>query len=411
MLKVYFRWSFFMVRLAVINLKGLVKGIMKVIAILLILAMVIKVSKLMYHAVKKFDLESIILQNKLEMMSQNLNIAQSFQEEPSEKSELKKILVAELAVFSGAEEEIMEKENQEEVLEFENIENQVPPNEVPKEEPQEVVQDIAVQENVEKVPQENPQVATAVMEANNKKDVYTDTYHSVKIKNESKYALTEAMVTPDISYSDKKNIILYHTHTCESYTQTDNSRYLATGNYRTTDLNYSVARVGTELANCLAGKGYTVIHDSTYHDYPAYTGSYTRSLATVKNLLSTYNTVDCVFDVHRDALGSNSNYAPCVKIGEEQVAQIMFVIGTDGGGLEHSNWNRNLKLAIKVQEKANEMYPGLFKPIILRNSRYNQHVTNGAAIIEVGATGNTIEQCNGSMKYLANIIDCVMKEN
>lgn len=109
--------------------------------------------------------------------------------------------------------------------------------------------------------------------------------------------------------------------------------------------------------------------------------------------------------------GSNSNYAPCVKIGDEQVAQMMFVIGTDGGGLNHPNWNRNLKLAIKLQEKANEMYPGLFKPIILRNSRYNQHVTNGAAIIEVGATGNTIEQCNNSMKYLASVIDSVMKEN
>ncbi len=108
--------------------------------------------------------------------------------------------------------------------------------------------------------------------------------------------------------------------------------------------------------------------------------------------------------------GSNSNYAPCVKIGEETVAQLMFVIGSDGGGLSHSNWNRNLKLAIKVQEKANQMYPGLFKPIILRNSRYNQHVTGGAAIIEVGATGNTIEQCNGSMKYLANVIEAVMKE-
>ena len=109
--------------------------------------------------------------------------------------------------------------------------------------------------------------------------------------------------------------------------------------------------------------------------------------------------------------GSNSNYAPCVKIGEETVAQLMFVIGTNGGGLEHPNWNNNLKLAIKIQEKANEMYPGLFKPIVLRNSRYNQHVTNGAAIIEVGATGNTIEQCNGSMKFLANVIDEVMKEN
>ena len=41
-----------------------------------------------------------------------------------------------------------------------------------------------------------------------------------------------------------------------------------------------------------------------------------------------------------------------------------------------------------MQEKANELYPGLFKPIILRNSRYNQHLAKAACIIEVGATGN-----------------------
>lgn len=108
--------------------------------------------------------------------------------------------------------------------------------------------------------------------------------------------------------------------------------------------------------------------------------------------------------------GNNSGYAPCVKINEAQVAQLMFVIGTDGGGLEHPNWKNNLKLAVKIQKTANEMYPGLFKPIILRNSRYNQHVTNGSAIIEVGATGNTLEECIGSMKYLANVLDAVMKE-
>ena len=112
--------------------------------------------------------------------------------------------------------------------------------------------------------------------------------------------------------------------------------------------------------------------------------------------------------MHRDAL-SNSNYGPTVRLGNETVSQIMFVIGTDGGGLEHPNWLYNFKLAIKLQEKANEMYPGLFKPIILRNSRYNQHVAKGACIIEVGATGNTIEQCNSSMKYLANVIKEVMK--
>ena len=63
----------------------------------------------------------------------------------------------------------------------------------------------------------------------------------------------------------------------------------------------------------------------------------------------------------------------------------------------------------KLQEKANELYPGLFRPIIVRNSRYNQHLTKAAVIIEVGATGNTLEQCLVSMKYLAKVISEVMK--
>lgn len=62
-----------------------------------------------------------------------------------------------------------------------------------------------------------------------------------------------------------------------------------------------------------------------------------------------------------------------------------------------------------MQEKAEEMYPGLFKPIMLTKSRYNQHAGKYASIIEVGATGNTIEQCNTSMKYLAKVIEEVLK--
>ena len=104
-----------------------------------------------------------------------------------------------------------------------------------------------------------------------------------------------------------------------------------------------------------------------------------------------------------------STYAPTIQIGDETVAQVMFVLGTDGGNLEHPEWRKNLANAIKIQEKANELYPGFFKPIIVRNSRYNQHVSNGACIIEVGATGNTLEQCDISMKYLAIVLSEVMK--
>lgn len=184
--------------------------------------------------------------------------------------------------------------------------------------------------------------------------------------------------------------------------------YDATGNYRTTDLNYSVARVGTELTNYLKEKGFNVTHNTTYHDYPAYSGSYARSLNTLEGLLEGKNT-QLVFDLHRDAVGSSNEYAPTIKINDNYVAQIMFVIGTNGGGLEHPNWVQNLKIAVKIQEKANEMYPGLFRPIIIRNSRYNQHLTNGSSIIEVGATGNTMEQCILSMQCLSNVFAEICK--
>ena len=234
----------------------------------------------------------------------------------------------------------------------------------------------------------------------------TDTYGKVQIRNQTGYVLSEDILTPNIEVNNK-NIIIFHTHTCESYTPTEQNQYEASGSYRTTDLTHSVARVGDELTDYLQNFGYNVTHDKTFHDFPAYTGSYARSLKTVEAIKQS-NDADVIIDLHRDAIGSNSNYAPTVKIGEDYAAQLMFVIGTDGGGLWHPNWQQNLKFAVKVQEKAEELYPGLFKPIIVRNSRYNQHVSKAATIIEVGATGNTLEQSITSMKYLSKVLNEVV---
>lgn len=151
------------------------------------------------------------------------------------------------------------------------------------------------------------------------------TYKNVKIKNQTSYTLTEEMLNPDIII-ENKNIILFHTHSCESYTSSDKYPYTPTGTFRTTDLNFTVVRVGTELENQLKQYQYNVIHNTDYHDYPSYNGSYTRSLATVENILKT-NPSDIIIDVHRDAVGSRSDYAPTVKIGDtDEAAQIMFVI-------------------------------------------------------------------------------------
>ena len=250
-------------------------------------------------------------------------------------------------------------------------------------------------------------VETEIVTQNPISESYNVEINGVKIKNETSFQIDNTILENTLEMN-KENVIIFHTHTCESYTPSEQYQYQQTGNFRTTDLNYTVSRVGDELTNYLLGFGFNVNHDKTYHDYPAYTGSYTRSLESVTNDLKTFSS-DIIIDLHRDAIGSKSNYDPSVKIGEDVAAQLMFVIGTNGGGLYHPNWKSNLQFAIELQQKANEMYPGLFKPVIVRNSRYNQHLGKAACIIEVGATGNTLEQCLNSMKYLSKVLDEYLK--
>ena len=304
-----------------------------------------------------------------------------------EEEEIESIVGRLLSIELAQIEEI-EKENiknyTEEDAELENIQNE----------------EIEVEQKIEEVA---TNLATEIVTQNPIAESYNVEINGVKIKNETSFEINEGTLNTGLEIN-KEKVLIFHTHTCESYTPSEQYPYQQTGNFRTTDLNYSVSKVGDELSNYLLGYGFNVTHDKTYHDYPAYSGSYTRSATTVENILKT-NASDIIIDLHRDAIGSKSNYDPSVKIGEDVVAQLMFVIGTNGGGLYHPNWQQNLKFAIELQQKANEMYPGLFKPMIVRNSRYNQHLGKAACIIEVGATGNTLEQCLTSMKYLAKVLD------
>ena len=308
--------------------------------------------------------------------------------ETSQNNYLEQFLQTEISSIKGIQEA-------EEVVEVEDKnENQ-----------NEITQNAEIKNDVQLAQSTNAQ--TEVVTPNPISENYNVQYGNVKIKNQTTYNLTEGILKPDIKI-DNKNIVIFHTHSCESYTSSEKYPYTQTGNFRTTDLKYTVTQVGSELENYLKKYNLNVVHDTSYHDYPSYTGSYTRSLKTVENILQTTPS-DIIIDLHRDAIGSRADYAPTVKIGDDYAAQIMFVIGTNEGGLYHPNWNQNLKFAVKVQQKAEEMYPGLFKPMMVTKSRYNQHTGKYANIMEVGATGNTLEQCLTSMKYLSAVLNEVMK--
>ena len=390
-----------MINLTVLNIKDIIKSLVKFIAIIIFVIICTR----LFNLVKDIDLKELInnkfktIEGKtyLEVINDNISILKGKVNQNINIDENNNNEKSSLSIFNFFD-NILNKE----ISLFayvDNISNQKSESNFN-----------GNKKNEDEIKYANGKDAkTEVIEENNKKDTYNKIYNGVKIKNESKYKLTEEDLKPDIDFKNKEDIVIYHTHTCESYTKTEKYTYKSSGNFRTADLNYSVARVGEELKKYLDKYGFNVIHNKTYHDYPKYNGSYTRSLETIEKILKT-SKASLVIDLHRDALGSNSKYAPSVKINGEEAAQLMFVIGTDGGGLKHDKWKKNLKLAIKIQEKANEMYPGLFKPIIVRNSRYNQHVSEGACIIEVGATGNTLEQCLVSMKYLSSVIFEVMKE-
>lgn len=205
----------------------------------------------------------------------------------------------------------------------------------------------------------------------------------------------------DIVINNNLKFLLFHTHATESYTFKDTTNV---ANYRTIDKRYNMVSVGNVLYERLKAKGYDCVHDEELHDYPSYNGAYKSSLATVEKYIQNQK-YDFVIDIHRDALSSNLGFRPTVNINGESVAKLMFVVGTNACGLSHDDWMKNLKLAIMIQNRANEMYPGFFRDLNLSKSRYNQHVSNGAFIIEVGATGNTLEEAQNAMKYLANVID------
>lgn len=206
-------------------------------------------------------------------------------------------------------------------------------------------------------------------------------------------------------------ILIYHTHGSEAYTQTEQERYVESDAYRTTDCAHNVVRVGEEMASMFRAQGFEVVHDTTLYDYPVYNGAYERSRAGVEKWLAQYPTIRFVLDVHRDALVSadGAAYKLVAQEGEEKVAQVMLVVGSGDSGLEHPNWRANLALAVKLQLALTDRYDQLARPITLRASRFNQHLSSGALLVEVGGHGNTLEEAVAGGRMFARTVGAALK--
>ena len=198
-------------------------------------------------------------------------------------------------------------------------------------------------------------------------------------------------------------ILMYCTHTSETYKNSENFVFKYSGNYRTKNAKYNMLSVANIMSKTLLDKGLNVVFDTTAHDYTSYDNSYTNSLRTIEKNLKKYSRFGMTIDVHRDA-AADLSFAPKTTINGKKVAQLMLVIGVGYEGFPNKNWEENLSLALHIAKLGEEMYPGLFRQVLVRDSRYNQHVSPGSILVEVGATGNTLEEAYYGARCFANII-------
>ena len=215
----------------------------------------------------------------------------------------------------------------------------------------------------------------------------------------------------DLKLGAGPQILIVHTHGSEAYTQDEQDVYVESDPYRTTDCTKNVVRVGEEIAQVFRSQGFEVVHDTTLYDYPAYNGAYERSCAGVEKWLEQYPTIKLVLDVHRDALVSadGAAYKLVSEVEGQKVAQVMLVVGSNDSGMEHPNWRENLALAVKLQLELTRDWGQLARPITLRSSRYNQHLSPGSLLVEVGGHGNTLQEAIAGARLFAQSIGQVLK--
>jgi len=237
-------------------------------------------------------------------------------------------------------------------------------------------------------------------------------YQKIYIKNGTGLSIdlkTELLTPPKLKISTTNNpqVLIVHTHSTECYMPEERGYYTDTDPTRTTNKSQNITAVGDVLKAALDKKGINTVHATEYHDYPEYSGSYGRAEKTIKKYLEKYPTIKVVIDLHRDSITdeSNNKTALVTEINGKKAAQVMLVSGCQSGSVTgFPNWKENFRLAIRLQQTMEVMYPTLARPILFTPRKYNQHLTTGSLLIECGTEANTLSQAKYSAELLADAL-------
>lgn len=212
--------------------------------------------------------------------------------------------------------------------------------------------------------------------------------------------------TPDIAVkkdSDKPQVLIMHTHTTESYMPYDLGYYSTDWATRSDDKKLNMVAVGKVITKELNKAGIKTVHSDKIHDHD-YSAAYDLSCETVEEYLEKYPSIKVVLDIHRDAITDDdgTKLKPTVEIKGKNAAQLLIISGCEEGKVtDYPDWEYNLRFAVRLQKQLADDYPGLVRPMHFAIKKYNQHLTHGSLLIEMGSEANTLDEAKYSAKLLS----------
>lgn len=199
----------------------------------------------------------------------------------------------------------------------------------------------------------------------------------------------------NIKKTNEPQVLILHTHTSESYMMHDKDFFYESFYPRSLNNSENITEVGKTITETLIKNGINALHSTVYHDNPSYNGSYSRAAQTIKQYLEQYPSIQVVIDIHRDSLGlkESGKIKPVFTYQDKKASQLMIISGCDPDEtLGFPNWRKNLSLALRLQKYCESMFPGITRPLNFAKVKYNEHLTPGSLLIEIGSEVNTLQE-------------------
>ena len=208
--------------------------------------------------------------------------------------------------------------------------------------------------------------------------------------------LRAAVTTQNLPFAVEKNsalpqVLIMHTHATESYQTWPDPVFDPGYTARSKSTALNMCAVGEKMAQVLNAAGIRTLHDETLYDAPGYTDSYKRSRAGVQTYLERYPSIKVVLDVHRDAIEDSDG----TRVG-------------NGSSIALPNWRLNLRFAAEWEAAMESAYPGLTRPVLCGYRFYNQDLTTGSLLIEIGGHANTLDEALRAGEYTAKALATVL---